>query len=70
MKYLQEGGIAVLNVPTDSMKAVLEAEEEVVTEARGMAGGRDQYINSISNVKRASMGSSQSSPKSHPPSPS
>lgn len=45
------------------MEARLEAEAEggAMAEARGMAGGTDQHINSISNVKRASVGSSQSS---------
>lgn len=62
--------MAPLNLPSDSMKAVLEAEGEEVAEARGMVGGRDQYINSISKVKRASVGRSQSSPKLYPPFPS
>lgn len=53
----------LLYLPSDSMEARLEAEAEggAMAEARGMAGGTDQHINSISNVKRASVGSSQSS---------
>lgn len=44
----------------------LEAKGEAVAEGRGMAGGTDQQISS--NVKRVSVGSSQSSHEQHPPS--
>lgn len=64
-KYQQVEGDSIIP-PLWQRGSRLEAKGEAVAEGRGMAGGVDQQISS--NVKRISVGSSQSSHEQHPPS--